>query len=68
MSYPISNASLVHSIRMQVREHHYIPFMQYHAQQGQSWNMMRVAMWEAYENCLVMKHMDMHRVGNSEGI
>ena len=57
--------SLVNSVRMQVREYHYMPFMQYHAQQGVSEHDAR-RMWEAYENSLVMERM--HRVGNPEGI
>ena len=56
MSSQQCDPSLVNSVRMQAREQYYIPFMQYHAQQGVLEHDAR-RMWEAYENRLVMEHM-----------
>ena len=56
MSSQQCDPSLVHSVRMQVREQHYIPFMQFHTQQGVSEHDAR-RMWDEYEARQVSEHI-----------
>ena len=44
------------SVRMRVREQHFMPFMQYYMQQGCTEHDARVA-WDAYEHRQTMERM-----------
>ena len=61
MSSQQCDPNFVNSVRMQVREQHYIPYMQFHTQQGVSEHDARRT-WDAYEARQVMEYLQrMHR-------
>ena len=52
----ISRQHAYESVRMQVREQHFMPFMQFHMQQGSTEHDARIA-WDVYEQRLTMERM-----------